>query len=118
MTGALSAVYSNDVVCLAMTPVVARLCLQRGLNPLPFLVGLACAANIGSVMQLHFADYLRQALPPVGLSLLLLWLWLAWGPGSRAAAAATLPVPGSTQDDEEPAFDERPRACASPQCCC
>jgi Na+/H+ antiporter NhaD/arsenite permease-like protein len=120
MAGALSAVFSNDVVCLAMTPVVARLCLQRGLNPLPFLVGLACAANIGSaatlignpqnmligsVMQLHFADYLRQALPPVGLSLLLLWLWLAWGPGSRAAATATLPVPGSTQDDDEPAFD-------------
>ncbi|WP_345740568.1 SLC13 family permease, partial [Hydrogenophaga aromaticivorans] len=40
------------MVCLALTPVVARLCLQRGLNPLPFLIGLACAANIGSAATL------------------------------------------------------------------
>jgi Na+/H+ antiporter NhaD/arsenite permease-like protein len=101
VAGALSAVFSNDVVCLAMTPVVARLCLRRGLNPVPFLVGLACAANIGSaatlignpqnmligsVLKLHFADYVRQALPPVAISLLLLWLWLAYGPGARAAS--------------------------------
>jgi Na+/H+ antiporter NhaD/arsenite permease-like protein len=118
VAGALSAVFSNDIVCLAMTPVVARFSLQRGLNPLPFLVGLACAANIGSaatlignpqnmligsVLQLHFADYLRQALPPVACSLLLLWLWLAWGPGSREAPP---PLPAmSAQADDEPAFD-------------
>jgi Na+/H+ antiporter NhaD/arsenite permease-like protein len=102
-----------------MTPVVARLCLQRGLNPLPFLVGLACAANIGSaatlignpqnmligsVMQLHFSDYLRRALPPVALSLLWLWLWLAWGPGSRTVPGQPVPVPES-RADEEPEFD-------------
>ncbi len=124
VAGALSAVFSNDIVCLAMTPVVARLCLQRGLNPLPFLIGLACAANIGSaatlignpqnmligsVMQLHFADYLKRALPLVGLSLLLLWLWLAWGPGARAAAPMLTPAPLPVQDsdpaDVEPEFD-------------
>ncbi len=119
VAGSLSAVFSNDVVCLAMTPVVARLCLQRGLNPLPFLVGLACAANIGSaatlignpqnmligsVMQLNFADHLRQALPPVALSLLLLWLWLAWGPGLRAVDGHQVPAPMPLADDE-PEFD-------------
>ena len=119
VAGALSAVFSNDVVCLAMTPVVARLCLRRGLNPLPFLIGLACAANIGSaatlignpqnmligsVMQLHFGDYLRQALPPVAASLLLLWLWLAWGPGSRADPSPPID-PRLAQADDEPAFD-------------
>jgi Na+/H+ antiporter NhaD/arsenite permease-like protein len=118
VAGALSAVFSNDVVCLAMTPVVARLCLRRGLDPLPFLVGLACAANIGSaatlignpqnmligsVMQLHFADYLRQALPPVALSLLLLWAWLAAVPGHKASAVAARPV--AAVDDDEPPFD-------------
>ena len=41
VAGGLSAVFSNDIVCLAMTPVVARLCLRRGLNPLPFLIGHA-----------------------------------------------------------------------------
>jgi Na+/H+ antiporter NhaD/arsenite permease-like protein len=93
VAAALSAVFSNDIVCLAMTPVVARICLQRGFPPLPFLVGLACAANIGSaatlignpqnmligsLMQLSFADYARTALPPVAISLVVLWLWLAW----------------------------------------
>ncbi|MDO9292633.1 MAG: anion transporter, partial [Hydrogenophaga sp.] len=121
VAGGLSAVFSNDVVCLAMTPVVARLCLQRGLNPLPFLIGLACAANIGSaatlignpqnmligsVLQLHFADYLRQALAPVGISLGLLWLWLAFGPGARAGAAElTRPLGVDVPQDDAPPFD-------------
>jgi Na+/H+ antiporter NhaD/arsenite permease-like protein len=115
VAGGLSAVFSNDVVCLAMTPVVARLALQRRLNPLPFLLGLACAANIGSaatlignpqnmligsVLQLHFADYLRQALPPVLASLGLLWLWLAYGPGASAAPPA-VQVP----EADDPPFD-------------
>ena len=101
VAGGLSAVFSNDIICLAMTPVVARLCLQRGLNPIPFLIGLACAANIGSaatlignpqnmligsVLQLHFGDYLRTAAVPVLISLALLWAWLAFGPGSRTGA--------------------------------
>ena len=118
VAGALSMVFSNDIVCLAMTPVVARLCLRRGLNPLPFLIGLACAANIGSaatlignpqnmligsVMQLHFAGYLRQALPPVAASLLLLWLWLSLVPGPRAAAV--LPAAAPAAADDEPPFD-------------
>lgn len=119
----LSAVFSNDIICLAMTPVVARLCLRRGHDPLPFLIGLACAANIGSaatlignpqnmligsVLKLHFADYLRLALLPVGLSLVLLWAWLAFGPGSAAAAgpAAAVPVaPLPAVDAGEVPFD-------------
>jgi Na+/H+ antiporter NhaD/arsenite permease-like protein len=52
VAGSLSAVFSNDIVCLAMTPVVVQLCRQRGLNPVPFLLGLACAANIGSAATL------------------------------------------------------------------
>ena len=129
----LSAVFSNDVICLAMTPVVARICLQRGLNPVPFLVGLACAANIGSaatlignpqnmligsVLKLPFADHLRQALPPVLLSLGVLWAWLALGPqrhalavGGTGAAAGGVPPSPATEPvaqapaDGEPVFD-------------
>ncbi len=125
LAGALSAVFSNDVVCLAMTPVVVRLCLQRGLPPVPFLLGLACAANIGSaatlignpqnmligsVLQLSFSGYLRQALPPVLASLLLLWAWLAYGPGARAAGpaaadAASAAAAAAAGSGQEPAFD-------------
>src|SRR3989442_2820651 len=45
---ALSAVFSNDVVCLAVAPVLADACARRRLDPVPYLIGLACAANIGS----------------------------------------------------------------------
>ncbi len=124
VAGTLSAVFSNDIVCLAMTPVVARLCLQRGLNPLPFLIGLACAANIGSaatlignpqnmligsVLQLPFAGYVRQALPPVLIGLVLLWGWLAFGPGAMGGANARSPrprpLPEGAGAGEEPPFD-------------
>ncbi len=105
VAGALSAVFSNDIICLAMTPVVAQLCLKRRLNPVPFLLGLACAANIGSaatlignpqnmligsVLQLPFGAYVHRALPPVAVSLTLLWAWLAWGPGASAQAQADM----------------------------
>jgi Na+/H+ antiporter NhaD/arsenite permease-like protein len=121
VAGGLSAVFSNDIVCLAMTPVVARLCLQRGLNPLPFLIGLACAANIGSaatlignpqnmligsVLRLPFDGYMRHALWPVGISLALLWVWLAYGPGARVGVAAAVQPAGRTvQADDSPPFD-------------
>ncbi|MCW5632525.1 MAG: anion transporter [Rubrivivax sp.] len=127
VAAALSAVFSNDVVCLAMTPVVARLALERRLDPLPFLVGLACAANIGSaatlignpqnmligsVLQLPFGGYLQAALLPVALSLGVLWAWLAralWraaGSEPPAAPAASLvrTVPAAA-DAEAPPFD-------------
>jgi Na+/H+ antiporter NhaD/arsenite permease-like protein len=44
----LSALLANDIVCLAFTPVLARALLRSGRNPLPFLLGLAAASNIGS----------------------------------------------------------------------
>jgi Na+/H+ antiporter NhaD/arsenite permease-like protein len=44
----LSAILANDIICLAFTPVLAAALLQAGLNPLPFLLGLAVASNIGS----------------------------------------------------------------------
>src|SRR5947207_14458309 len=49
---ALSAVFSNDVVCLAVAPVLADACARRRLDPVPYLIGLACAANIGSAATL------------------------------------------------------------------
>jgi len=51
-TAALAAVFSNDVVCLAVAPVLAEACLRRGIDPVPYLLGLACAANIGSAATL------------------------------------------------------------------
>jgi Na+/H+ antiporter NhaD/arsenite permease-like protein len=48
LSGVLSAFLVNDVVCLALTPVVIQLARHLRINPLPHLIGLATAANIGS----------------------------------------------------------------------
>jgi Na+/H+ antiporter NhaD/arsenite permease-like protein len=80
----LSAVLANDIVCLAFTPVLAVSLLRAGLNPVPFLIGLAVASNIGSaatiignpqnmligqVGRLDFGRFFLWCAPPSFLSL-------------------------------------------------
>lgn len=120
VSAALSAVFSNDIVCLAMAPLLAQACLRRGVDPVPYLLALACASNIGSaatlignpqnmligeVLQLSFSGYLRLAVVPVVLGLLALWALLAWPlRGLRARPADA--TPGSMPPvADEPAFD-------------
>jgi len=101
---ALSAVFSNDVVCLAIAPVLADVCLRRGLDPVPFLLALACAANVGSaatlignpqnmliggVLKLSFGGYFLEAIVPVALGLAALWVLLAWQMRGAQQLAAT-----------------------------
>ncbi len=50
--GVLSAVLVNDIVCLAFAPVVVATTRRARLNPAPYLIGLACASNIGSAATL------------------------------------------------------------------
>ena len=112
--GALSAVFSNDIVCLAMAPVLVHACLGRRLDPVPFLLALACASNIGSaatlignpqnmligeVLALDFTAFLRDTAWPVAASLGLLWVMLH---RSARPVPRSLPAPG---DDEAPPFD-------------
>ena len=47
-SGILSAFLVNDVVCLVMAPLVLGICKRMKLQPLPYLLGLATASNIGS----------------------------------------------------------------------
>ncbi len=47
--GILSAFFMNDTVCLMLTPVVLRVTKRLELRPIPHLIGIAIAANIGSV---------------------------------------------------------------------
>jgi Na+/H+ antiporter NhaD/arsenite permease-like protein len=94
----LSAVLANDVVCLAMAPVLIEGCARRGLKPLPFLLGLACASNIGSAatiignpqnmligqkLGVSFAGYLLDGLVPALAGCLAAWLIICWQVGDR-----------------------------------
>ncbi|WP_434724740.1 anion transporter [Mesorhizobium sp. RIZ17] len=49
VAGASSAFLVNDTVCLVMTPLVLDLVLRLKRDPMPYLLGLATASNIGSV---------------------------------------------------------------------
>jgi Na+/H+ antiporter NhaD/arsenite permease-like protein len=51
-SGVLSAFFVNDVVCLVLAPVVLQATRDLALPPVPYLVALATAANIGSVATL------------------------------------------------------------------
>jgi Na+/H+ antiporter NhaD/arsenite permease-like protein len=88
VAGALSAVLANDIVCLAVAPLLAEGCARRRLDPVPFLLALACAANVGSAatlignpqnmligqtLKLSFAGFLADALVPSAAGLVLVW---------------------------------------------
>lgn len=87
--GGLSAVLANDIVCLAMAPALIELCSRRGLAPVPYLLALACASNVGSagtlignpqnmligeVLRLSFARYLWDGGVPAIIGLGIVWL--------------------------------------------
>jgi Na+/H+ antiporter NhaD/arsenite permease-like protein len=112
----LSAVFSNDIVCLAVAPVLVDACVRRRLDPIPFLLALACAANIGSAatlignpqnmligqtLALPFAGYAAQAAMPVLIGLAVTWIlivasvrgrWVREG-GSAATESSNAPIP-------------------------
>ncbi len=117
----LSAVFSNDVVCLAVAPILVDACLRRGLDPVPFLLALACAANIGSaatlignpqnmligqVLKLSFGGYFIEVIVPVLLGLGALWALLAWQTrGLARATALAEPATHAQRQAADIAFD-------------
>lgn len=91
--GFLSALLTNDVVVVAMTPLLVSITLSRGLNPIPFLLGFCFAANNGATgsligspqnmiaaqgLDISFVGLLQSSAIPALLSLPLTWLVLVW----------------------------------------
>jgi Na+/H+ antiporter NhaD/arsenite permease-like protein len=48
VSGVFSALFLNDTMCLVLTPLVAELAVSSRRDPVPYLVGVATAANVGS----------------------------------------------------------------------
>ncbi len=113
-SGALSAVLANDIVCLAMTPVLIQACARRRLDPVPFLLALACSANIGSAatlignpqnmligqtLSLSFAGYLVDSGIPVVLGLFAVWTVVGRRLGRQRGEES------ATDDVDVPSYD-------------
>jgi Na+/H+ antiporter NhaD/arsenite permease-like protein len=105
--GALSALLANDIVCLAMAPMLIDVCARRGLAPVPFLLGLACAANVGSAatlignpqnmlvgqtLRLSFTGYLADGVPPALAGLAVTWAVIRWQWHGRWRAAVPVTI--------------------------
>ena len=121
VSAVLSALLANDIVCLAFTPVLCLSLMETGMDPVPFLLGLACASNIGSaatiignpqnmligqVARLHFGGFLLWCAPPSAVSLAaayLVILLIFRGKWENKAAGTAVAVPVSKE--QWPPFD-------------
>ena len=107
LTGVLSAVFMNDIVCLAVPPVLIQACRRRRLDPIPYLLAVACASNVGSAatlignpqniligqsLDLSFSGYLLIAAVPSLLGLVVTWGVIAWKYRGQWADGKGLPA--------------------------
>ena len=115
VTAGLSAFLNHDIVCYVFAPVVATALLRRQLNPVPFLIALAVASNIGAaatlvgnpqdmmiaqIAGLDFGRYMLWCITPVlfalGCAYTLIWTM------SRHDLASTAPAPASVKLSPRP----------------
>jgi Na+/H+ antiporter NhaD/arsenite permease-like protein len=101
--GVLSALFVNDVVCLVLAPLILDVTRQLRLPPVPYLIALATAANVGSVATLTgnpqnmlvgsfsgiaYRSFLLHEAPValIGLGCVALVVWLVYRRQLAAAA--------------------------------
>lgn len=110
--GGLSAVMTNDVVVWAVTPILIQGVMARRLDPRPYVIAVACAANAGSAAtlignpqnlmiaefgQLDFTAFLLACGVPALIGLLIVYGVIGFGPMTRAAFD---PVPNGSALDK------------------
>ena len=91
--GLLSAFFVNDTICLVVTPILLTALGRLGVRPLPYLLGLAMGANVGSVLSVtgnpqnmlvgiwsrtSFASFLLHMLPVAAGGLIITYVYLRW----------------------------------------
>jgi Na+/H+ antiporter NhaD/arsenite permease-like protein len=110
--GLLSAFLVNDIVCLVMTPFVLHIARRLVVPPVPYVVAVATASNIGSVATITgnpqnmligslsgitYVDFIRHLGPIAAVGLLLNWALIHWisapGGSDRVAVAEALSAP-------------------------
>jgi Na+/H+ antiporter NhaD/arsenite permease-like protein len=115
VTAGLSAFLNHDIVCFVFAPVVATALLRRRINPVPFLIALAIASNIGAaatvvgnpqdmliaqVAGLSFGPYVLWCIAPVLFALACAYA-IIWAM-SRHHLECSVPVPADGQPSAQP----------------
>lgn len=111
VSGASSAFFLNDTMCLILSPLVIALCAQAGLPPLPYLIAVATSSNVGSMCSLignpqnmligassgiGFLPFFLRLAPPALLSLVAVYLViLSCYPKDFSRAGFLRPSPSS-----------------------
>jgi Na+/H+ antiporter NhaD/arsenite permease-like protein len=113
-SGILSAFLVNDVVCLMMTPLLLKICQQFSKRPMPYLLALATASNIGStatitgnpqniligsISGISYRHFLTALAPVAVIGLFIDWMVLHWLYPNRDAVAALRPAADTRQID-------------------
>jgi Na+/H+ antiporter NhaD/arsenite permease-like protein len=91
--GVLSAFFVNDIICLVMVPLVLAVCRRMNVRPLPYLLAVATASNIGSVATItgnpqnmligsysgiSYRYFIAHMAPIAAVGLLVDWAILHW----------------------------------------
>jgi len=113
-SGVLSAFFVNDVVCLVMVPFVLTATRRMGVPPVPYLLAVATASNVGSVATITgnpqnmligsfsgigYRDFLLHLSPVALAGLLVDWLLIHWLCLRPHAADRAIPAEGLTAVD-------------------
>ncbi len=108
LSGAFSAFFVNDIICLLMVPFTLKVARRMGLKPMPYLLAVATASNIGSVATItgnpqnmligsysgiRYRAFLSRLGPVALIGLLMDWLvlWLLYARRETPAAQPTAP---------------------------
>jgi len=115
VTGGLSAFLNHDIVCYVFAPIVGTALLRKQLNPIPFLIALAIASNIGAaatlignpqdmmigqVARLSFGHYLLWSAVPVVVAMAAAYGIICLL--SRKKLQSAFPVPGELNLQSHP----------------
>ncbi len=88
-SGVLSALFLNDTIVLMLTPLILEVVIALKLNPMPYLMALATAANVGSVAtivgnpqnmligvssNISFNDFFIRLFPVAFSGMILIWI--------------------------------------------
>ena len=116
-SGLFSAFLVNDIVCLVMTPLALRIARRFGLPPVPYVIAVATASNIGStatitgnpqnmligsLSRIPYVEFIAHLGPVAVVGLFLNWALLHWlylpGSTDRVPVADALSAPEFQHD--------------------